>query len=98
MSKRRGAPSLLGEDQAAFVEDATEPRHGKHYAGGRKVVDLAHVGGTTPDVDAEPASVPRESEIERRSLARRKTRQTRHRARTLKSAPPPAPARSSQRR
>ena len=53
--ERDGAPSVIESDQAAFVEDAGEPRHGKHFAGGRKVVDLEHVGGTTPDADPAPA-------------------------------------------
>jgi hypothetical protein len=86
-----GAPLLIEEEQAAFVEDATEPRHGKHYAGGRKVVDLAHVGAATPDADAD--GLPRESQIERASLQRRLTRSTHARHRTLRSSPPPAPRR-----
>jgi hypothetical protein len=46
----RGAPSILEEDQTSFEDD--QPRHGKHYTGGRKVIELGHVGAGTPDADA----------------------------------------------
>jgi hypothetical protein len=47
----RGAPSLLDRDQWSFTDD--EPRRHKHFTGGgRKVVDLDHVGAMTPEVDA----------------------------------------------
>jgi hypothetical protein len=54
----RGAPSLLAKDQWSFTDD--EPRWRKHFtAGGRKVVDLAHVGVMSPDADADPPVVLR---------------------------------------
>jgi hypothetical protein len=46
---QRGAPSVLEQDQPSFTDD--EPRHGKHYDGAKKVVDLEHVGARTPDAD-----------------------------------------------
>jgi hypothetical protein len=45
-----GAPSVVEQDQTSFEDD--ESRRGKHYAGGRKVIDRPHVGAQTPDTEA----------------------------------------------
>jgi hypothetical protein len=49
----KGAPSILEEDQTSFVDEDT--RRGKQLTD-RKVVDLEHVGASTPDTDPDQLS------------------------------------------
>lgn len=49
--QERGAPSVVEEGQPSFVDE--EPRHGKQYDAGRKVIDQPQVGAQTPDTDPD---------------------------------------------
>jgi hypothetical protein len=50
--------SILQKDQHAFVDESSPA--GKQFGEGRKVTDLDHVGGMTPDSDSDelPAQPP----------------------------------------
>jgi len=49
--KRKGARSVLIEDQPSFADDHS--RRGKHFTDGRKVRDLDRVGAMAPDTDPD---------------------------------------------